>query len=79
SPARARGEHPLRHLPGSGCRRAATSSAADAQIAWTGNAATVERQSLRLPSAAATAAIRLVVKAANRTWGDLCVNEITTR
>jgi hypothetical protein len=53
--------------------------AADAQIAWTGNTAAVERESLRLPSAVATEGIRLVVKAANHTWGNLSVNEITTR
>ncbi|MGW4392022.1 hypothetical protein [Streptomyces sp. NPDC004685] len=32
-----------------------------------------------VPGAVATARIRLVVKAASRTWDDLCVNEITTR
>ncbi|WP_432178404.1 hypothetical protein [Streptomyces sp. NBC_00063] len=32
-----------------------------------------------VPGAVATAAIGLVVKAASRTWDDLCVNEITTR
>ncbi|MET7659297.1 hypothetical protein ABZS99_10305 [Streptomyces sp. NPDC005463] len=53
--------------------------AADAQIMWTGNTATVERRSLRLPSAGATTGVRLVVKAANHTWGNLSVNEITTR
>ncbi|MFI8790376.1 hypothetical protein [Streptomyces sp. NPDC055105] len=53
--------------------------AADAQITWTGNTATVERESLRLPSAVATTGVRLVVEAANRTWGNLSVNEITTR
>ncbi|MGW6140265.1 hypothetical protein [Streptomyces sp. NPDC055140] len=53
--------------------------AADAEIAWTGNTGTVERESPRLPSAVATAGIRLVVKAADHTWGNLSVNEITTR
>ncbi|MFD4647460.1 hypothetical protein [Streptomyces sp. NPDC058441] len=53
--------------------------AADAQITWTGKTATVERESLCLPSAVATTGVRLVVEAANRTWGNLSVNEITTR
>ncbi|MFC9495710.1 hypothetical protein [Streptomyces sp. NPDC056975] len=53
--------------------------AADAQITWTGNTATVERESPRLPNAVATTGVRLVVEAANRTWGNLSVNEIATR
>ncbi|MFI6815917.1 right-handed parallel beta-helix repeat-containing protein [Nonomuraea sp. NPDC050328] len=51
----------------------------DAAITWASNTATVERRAVPLPAAVATTQVRLVVKAANRTWGNLSVNEITTR
>lgn len=34
---------------------------------------------MTLPAAVTTTRLRLVVKAANRTWGNLSVNEIRTR
>ncbi|MFD1939757.1 MULTISPECIES: right-handed parallel beta-helix repeat-containing protein [Nonomuraea] len=56
-----------------------TTQAADAAITWASNTATVERRAVTLPAAVTTTQLRLVVKAANRTWGNLSVNEITTR
>ncbi|MEU6661830.1 right-handed parallel beta-helix repeat-containing protein [Streptomyces sp. NPDC046821] len=53
--------------------------ATDAAVTWTSNNATVERQSIRLPKAVSTTQLRLVVKAANHTWGNLSANEISTR
>ncbi|MFK0071979.1 right-handed parallel beta-helix repeat-containing protein [Arthrobacter woluwensis] len=50
-----------------------------AQLSWTGNSSAVERKTVQLPSAVTTGKIRLVVKAANLTWGNLAVSEISTR
>ncbi|MFI7423111.1 right-handed parallel beta-helix repeat-containing protein [Nonomuraea sp. NPDC049684] len=52
---------------------------AGAAISWASNTATVERRSVPLPAPVTTTQVRLVVKAANHTWGNLSVSEITTR
>nr|WP_145487860.1 MULTISPECIES: right-handed parallel beta-helix repeat-containing protein [Streptomyces] len=56
-----------------------TSRLTDATIDWAGNSGTVELATLPLPATVSTTGVRLVVKAANHTWGDLSVNEVSTR
>ncbi|MYU05765.1 hypothetical protein GTY81_18140 [Streptomyces sp. SID8366] len=56
-----------------------TTRSADATIDWAGNSGQVELAALRLPAAVSTTGVRLVVKAANHTWGNLSVNELSTR
>ncbi|MFJ3956698.1 right-handed parallel beta-helix repeat-containing protein [Arthrobacter sp. NPDC090010] len=51
----------------------------NAQLSWTGSSAQVERKSVQLPAAVTTGKIRLLVKAANLSWGNLAVSEISTR
>jgi Right handed beta helix region len=48
-------------------------------LTWTGGSATVERRALTLPAAVTTAKLRIVVKSANLTWGNIAVSEISTR
>ncbi|MCZ0978611.1 discoidin domain-containing protein [Streptomyces diastatochromogenes] len=54
-----------------------TTRLADAAITWNSNTSTVERRTLTLPAPVDTSQLRLVVKAANRQWGNVAVNELT--
>ncbi|MFI1189808.1 discoidin domain-containing protein [Streptomyces californicus] len=49
----------------------------DADISWSSNTSTVERRTLTLPVPVDTDRLRLVVKAANRQWGNVALNELS--
>ncbi|MFF0474850.1 discoidin domain-containing protein [Streptomyces sp. NPDC004284] len=53
-----------------------TTRLADAALTWSSNTSTVERRTLTLPAPVDTSQLRLVVKAANRQWGNVAVNEL---
>ncbi|MFI7005343.1 discoidin domain-containing protein [Streptomyces sp. NPDC050145] len=54
-----------------------TTRLTDAAITWASNTSTVERRTLTLPTPVDTSQLRLVVKAANRQWGNIALNELT--
>ncbi|GAA2819420.1 discoidin domain-containing protein [Streptomyces showdoensis] len=54
-----------------------TSRLTDAALTWNSNSSTVERRTLTLPTPVDTSRLRLVVKAANRQWGNIALNELT--
>ncbi|WP_327232210.1 right-handed parallel beta-helix repeat-containing protein [Streptomyces murinus] len=56
-----------------------TTQSTDATIDWASDSGSVELAALPLPAAVSTTGVRLVVKAANHTWGNLSVNELSTR
>ncbi|MFF5662733.1 hypothetical protein ACFY7F_07730 [Streptomyces griseofuscus] len=56
-----------------------TTRSTDATIDWASDSGSVELAALPLPAAVSTTGVRLVVKAASHTWGNLSVNEISTR
>ncbi|MFE6997820.1 right-handed parallel beta-helix repeat-containing protein [Microbacterium sp. NPDC057659] len=50
----------------------------NAKVAWTGSSATLERHALKLPHPEHASAVRLVIRSANQTWGNIAVSEIGT-